>query len=180
MVGGTLSIIRSDALTNNVSYYQTSGSLNLTNNAEVSCGDGYYQSVGSITSDATPCALSSGNNDGDINIAGGQVTVDNVANSVSTLTFLSSTVEIAGIITVSGLTTGGNSERSDQLICKGAVTLGAGSSLNVGTTGAGGLGIGNQWTVMTYASISGKWGSWTVPPGMNPPSTGATKVMVTN
>ena len=182
MVGGQLLISGSDALTNNVGFYQTAGGLNLTNNAQVVCRKGYYQSGGAITSDATPCALSSGqNNDGDINIAGGQVTVDNVANSVSTLTFLASTVEIGGSINVSGLTTGGNSNRSDQLICQGAtVTLGAGSSLNVGTTGTGGLGTGNQWTVMTYASINGSWGSWTVPPGMNSPSTGATKVLVTN
>lgn len=183
LVGGQLEAFGLDALTNNVSFYQTNGgTLNLTNNAQVSCQKGYYQSGGSITSDATPCALAGSlGTTGDINIAGGQVTVDNVANSVSTLTFLASTVEIDGEIEVNGLTTGGKSTRCDQLICQGAaVTLGVESFLYVGTTGAGALGTGNRWYVMTYASISKPWDNWSVPQGMNPPSTGATDVLVSN
>lgn len=126
MVGGTLTILNSDPITGDVGYMQTSGGLNLTNNAQVTCIKGYYQSGGNVTSDATPCKLNSGaTGNGDIDIDGGIVTVDNVANSVSTLTFIASTVEIWGEIDVSGLTqNGGKSMRSDQLICQGAtVTL---------------------------------------------------------
>lgn len=183
LTGGQLQIRGSDAMTDNVSYSQsTSGTLNLSNNAQMSCEKGYYQSGGSITSDATPCALAGSlSTTGDINIAGGQVIVDNVANSVSTLTFRANTVEIDGEIEVNGLTSGGESTRCDQLICQGAaVTLGVESFLHVGTTGAGGLGTGNRWYVMTYASISKPWDNWSVPQGMNPPTTGSENVLVSN
>lgn len=183
MVGGNLTIVNSDPITGDVGFMQTSGGLNLTNNAQVTCIKGYYQSGGNLTSDATPCILNSGaTGNGDIDIDGGVVTVDNVANSVSTLTFVASTVEIWGEIDVNGLTqNGGKSTRSDQLICKGAaVTLEQSSYLLVGTTGGFPLGAGNRWSVITYASESGSWGRPpSVPAGMSV-STGATDVLVSN
>lgn len=182
LLGGVLEIEGTNAQTNNVSFYQTSGALNLTNKATVRCDVNYYQSGGQITSDATPCTLIGGGNEaGDINIAGGKVVVDTASGNVGTLTFTSKTVEFNGELDVNGLTkNGGGSTSCDQLICTGAVTLQSNSYLNVATTGSYGLGTGNRWYVMTYASISGSWGNQPlVPPGMSV-STGPQNVLVSN
>lgn len=180
MVGAVLNIQGYDEKTYVKSFYQTAGALNLTNNATVNCGSDYDQVAGSLTSDSSPCTLSSNNGTGNIYIDGGKVIVDTVANSVSTLTFTASNVDINGEIDLNGLTTGGKSNRCDLLDCSGAtVTLGANSFLNVTTTGGAALGTGNQWIVMKYASINGTWGTVSVPPTMSS-STGLNKVMVTN
>lgn len=185
-LGATLDISGTDAKTNNVSFYQTGGALNLNSNATVLVEDSYYQSGGQLTSDASPCILQSGSlNPLDINIAGGKVIVDTVANSVSTLTFVAATVEFNGELDVDGLTqNGGGSTRCDQLICKGAaVTLGTSSFLDVSQTGSAPLGTGNRWTVMTYSSITGpvpqKWAVISYPMGMSV-STGPNDVLVSN
>lgn len=190
-VGAVLAIEESDANnTNNVSFYQTSGSLNLQNAAEVDAYDGYYQSGGSLTSDSTggatqACTLVGGvGGDGDINIAGGNVMVDTVPNTVGTLRFIASTAEINAEVDVFGLTLqNGQSTLSDLLDCRGVgtVTLGASSDLNVGKTGTFALGTGNQWTVMKYSSgaLKGSWGEINKPDGMTV-SVGATQILVTN
>ena len=168
--GGELFIMNRDIASNQVSFYQTSGSLNFQNGATLGVQYGYYQSAGSLQSDST-----SGNNlrsgvsaDGDIDVAGGNVIVDTVANTVSTLTFSASTVELNGELQVSGLTQGGLSKQSDQLNCGSAtVTFGTNSTLTVGTTGNGGLGINNSWTVLTFGPNNGgkDWAVVNVPPG---------------
>lgn len=185
---GKETIFRPTLATNGDSFHMTSGAVNLTNGGSLDLRWGYYQSGGSLTSDASTCQISVGSlYNGDINIAGGKVVVDNVANSYGTLQFLAATVEINGEIDVWGLTQGGNSQKCGVLDCsqgnygKGAaVKLEANSYLNVGTTGTQALGTGNRWYVMKYASITGSWGKTpTVPPTMSA-STGATDVLVSN
>jgi hypothetical protein len=143
--------------------------------------DEYKQTGGTLTSDSSTCTLESGlTGAADINIAGGKVVVDNIANSVGTLKFLAGTVEINGEIDVNGLATGGKSTQCDLLDCSNArVTLGTSSDLYVATTGIGTLGTGNQWIVMKYASITGNWATTSYPTGMMV-STGATQVLVSN
>jgi hypothetical protein len=192
MVGGILFVTGQDPTnTNDVSFYNKGGALAFSNDAELDALDNFYQSAGSITSDDTgkgetggqECALVTGQLDGkggDINIAGGSVTVDSASASLGTLKFLSAAVEFNGVLDVSGLKTGGNSTQADLLDCSGdAVTLGTNSYLNVGTKGSQGLGTGNRWTVMMYASISGEWTTEAYPGGMIV-STGPTNVLVSN
>ena len=183
---GILSVSGQDATnTNNVSFDQNSGSCNLSNGATLKVYEGYYQSGGTLqTTDATTCTLYAIGKGGDINIAGGKVVVDSAANSVGILVFIATTAEINGEIDVNGLTQGGNSTTSDLLDCRGVttVTLQANGFLNVGTTGTGQLGTGNQWTVMKYANgaLKGSWGQPPkVPTGMSA-STGPQQVLVSN
>lgn len=181
-VAGVLHLTHYTTQTNDVGFYMTSGALKLTNGASLAIDYGYYQSGGSLTSDASTCQIMAGSTgDGDINIAGGNVQVDTVADSYATLKFKSSTVEINGEIDVSGLTQGGFSSKCDVLNCGNAdVNLGTNSYLNVGTTGSQSLGTGNRWTVMMYGSITNKWGKPpTIPPTMSI-STGATDVLISN
>lgn len=183
-VGAILDVIGYDSVnTYSASFDQSQGSLNIQNGAEIALWNNYYQTGGSLTSDSSAnCVVQAGDlGQGGIDIAGGQVTVDTVANSVATLTFNADTVDFNGQLNVSGLTQGNNSTKSDQLYCKGAaVTLGTNSILNVGTTGTDPLGTGNRWTVMQYASIKNSWSSPpTVPPTMSA-STGATDVLISN
>lgn len=174
-----------------VSFYQASGSFNLSNLARVVVNSGYFQSGGSLTSDSTPVGkadvLQAGPTaGGDIRIGGGKVIVDNVANSVGTLQFKAATVEFNGELDVSGEPLPkGQSTLCDVLDCTGAaVSLGTNGYLDVSTTGGSPLGTGNQWVVMKYASISGPgpqpyWATTSVPTGMNV-SVGATQVLVSN
>jgi hypothetical protein len=182
-VGGQLLVSGSDAATNNVGFDMTSGAVNMTNTALLAVTNNYYQSGGSLTTDNSKCTLETGANfNGDINIAGGKVVVDNIPNSVGTLVFRADTVEINGEIDVNGQTQqGGKSTTCDLLDCSqvATVTLQANSFLNVGATGTAPLGTGNQWTVMTYGSIVNSWGKVSVPGTMSA-STGPTKVHVTN
>lgn len=192
-VGATLSITGYDqANTNNVSFDMVGGSLNLKQSASVVVNNGYYQNAGSLTSDNTTCALGATDSGGkgytgDINIAGGSVTVDTVADSYASLIFAAGTVEFNGTLNVNGMLTGGNNTTQyDQLTCESAkMTLGPNSALNLGTTGSNpnGLGTGNRWYVMTYGSITGqnpKWGQYKVPPTMSAPSVGNNNVLVSN
>jgi hypothetical protein len=183
-VGSTLQILGSDGKTNNVSFYQTAGSCNVQNGAVLMVGLGYYQAGGSLTSDSSICGLQSGlESNGDINIAGGKVIVDTVANSVGTLDFYADTVEINGEVDVSGITQGGNSTLCDRLNCAGAVvSLGTNSYLDVGTTGTQQLGTGNSWTVMKYASLNPDqdfWATTAVPLTMTAVTSGS-RVEVSN
>jgi hypothetical protein len=182
--GSTLKILGQDAGgTNNVSFYNNGGTFSLMNDPTVSVAYGYYQSSGSLTTDQTTCTLQAGGmNNGDINIAGGSVTVDNVANTVGTLKFLCGTVEINGQINVDGQTLkNGQSTLCDLLDCGSAkLTLETNSFLNVGTTGGFPLGTGNRWTVMKYGSLKNSWGK---PPSVPPTmvaSTTNTDVLVSN
>jgi hypothetical protein len=182
VVAGVLLVSNKDAATNNVSFDQTTGTFNLTNGAGVTVSQGYYQSGGSLTSDASTCNLTAGvKANGDINIFNGQVVVDTVPNSVGTLQFIASTVEIDGVIELNGQTVqGGKSNLCDLLDCGNAtVTLGADSALDVGTTGTAPLGTGNQWLAMKYGSLGGSWGMVVVPSTMTA-SIGSSKILVTN
>jgi hypothetical protein len=183
--GSTLKILDQDrANTNNVSFYNKGGTVSLTNGPTVSVAYGHYQSSGSLTTDQSTCTLqaSTGYPNGDINIAGGSVTVDSVANTVGTLKFNCGTVEINGQINVDGQTLkNGKSTFCDLLDCGSAkLTLGTNSFLNVGTTGGFPLGTGNRWTVMKYGSLKNSWG---IPPSVPPTmvaSTTNTDVLVAN
>ncbi len=174
LFAGQLIIEGQDATnTNNVSFCQTSGSLNLKNATAVVATSGYYQSGGSLTSGPTAtgqqCELSAGlTSNGDININNGTVVVVNVANTVGTFKFAAATVEIDGVIDVNGQTfSGGNSKLCDVLDCSGAaVTLGADAALDIGVTGGFPLGVGNDWVVMKYGSITHSWGAEPYPTGM--------------
>jgi hypothetical protein len=182
VVAGLLSIQGSDLNTLNDSFDMESGSLNLTNGATLIAVNDYIQDGGQLTSDNSTCSLQAGTQkDGKINVYGGSVVVDNVLNSTGTLKFLAARVGIDAWIEVNGLTTGGQSNTCDLLDCaSAAVTLGSNSLLDVGTTGTGALGTGNQWTLMQYGSITGSWGQLMYPTGMNTPSTGANFVLETN
>jgi hypothetical protein len=182
-VGATLDISGSDVELAGNSFYQASGPLNLQNGASLNCFQGYYQSGGQISSDSSVCALGSTGDGatGVVNIAGGKVIVDTVANTVGPLKFQATSVEFNGELDLSGLLTGDNGTQSDILNCGTAtVTFGPNSFLNVGTTGNGNLGTGNRWTVMTYGSKVNTWGQQpSLPPGMSA-STNGTDVLVSN
>ncbi|MHB1423768.1 MAG: autotransporter outer membrane beta-barrel domain-containing protein [Gemmataceae bacterium] len=181
-LGGQLQVKGQDAKTANVGFQMTGGQVNLKNGAFLIVPLNYNQTGGALSSDNSLCTLQTGtDNNGDINIAGGSVTVDTVANTVNALVFTANTVELNGTLNVNGLTLGGMSLQADLLNCGSAtVTLQSNSKLVVSTTGTGSLGGGNQWTVMGYGSIKGSWGSPpTVPAGMTA-STGPTKVLISN